>query len=145
MKILNSRCAFYILHCTEHIDILLSSVSAMLWPKNLVARPEALVCSMLGPQNPRRVRLPGSHSDKMENSRANCQIRLEPEYRMGSDVVEFKWYKLANETSWKNRPTFWHFENRYSLHTWSLGSAAWAVALKSGSAVLCRRPSHLWL
>ena len=25
------------------------------------------------------------------------------------------------------------------------GSAAWAVALKSGSAVLCRRPSHLWL
>ena len=27
----------------------------------------------------------------------------------------------------------------------SLGSAAWAVALQSGSAVLCRRPSHLWL
>ena len=25
------------------------------------------------------------------------------------------------------------------------GSAAWAVALQSGSAVLCRRPSHLWL
>ena len=28
---------------------------------------------------------------------------------------------------------------------WNLGSAAWAVALLSGSAVLCRRPSHLWL
>ena len=26
-----------------------------------------------------------------------------------------------------------------------LGSAAWAVALQSGSAVLRRRPSHLWL
>ena len=25
------------------------------------------------------------------------------------------------------------------------GSAAWAVALQSGSAVLRRRPSHLWL
>ena len=35
-----------------------------------------------------------------------------------------------------------------ALHLHSLlteGSAAWAVALKSGSAVLCRRPSHLWL
>ena len=31
----------------------------------------------------------------------------------------------------------------FPLHT--EGSAAWAVALQSGSAVLCRRPSHLWL
>ena len=29
--------------------------------------------------------------------------------------------------------------------TRSQRSAAWAVALKSGSAVLRRRPSHLWL
>ena len=40
------------------------------------------------------------------------------------------------------------FNNSTATHShnlFSLGSAAWAVALQSGSAVLRRRPSHLWL
>ena len=81
-----------------------------------------------------------------------ARSRLAPDLE-GSDFVSV-------EQRWSSGGTFSHtsscifltpkgmghvFKFVFVHNLLSLGSAAWAVALQSGSAVLCRRPSHLWL